>query len=178
MHWRVLMGLGFVLACGGLFAAAPAAMAGSRFEAGDPAPVRAAVRLDFTIVIPEMLTLTIAGPTTGRPAPADAALLRWSLAVPALHPALPRPAADDAALPMATATGNAGTLAVGAPQELGSASGPDAAPAATAAAPAPGPIASHPVTEPGADQALKALQPLPRSVSLDTHPAIFLVALP
>jgi hypothetical protein len=160
MHRRVLVAISIALAFGGFVTTAPRATAGSRFEAGEAAPVHATVRLDFTIVIPELLTLAIAR----YPQALDAAFSRWSLAVPAMQPAPEMAATGQDALPTFVATGNAGTLAVGATD--------------------PGAVVSQQVTQ---EAGLASIETRPSqpgivgpstSVSLDTHSAIFLIALP
>jgi hypothetical protein len=122
------------------YGAGQPACAGSQFELGDETPVAGAVRLDFTIVIPEIMTLHIAR---------DAQALRMAASpqavqLPALTPSADTPAAGDGSgmpprtPPHAHASTNAGTLAAGTSASHWSGQG----------------------------------------VALDTHPAIFLVALP
>lgn len=153
------MAVGLALAFGGFVPTGPAAMAGSRFEAGDTAPARAAVRMDFTVVIPEMLTLTIAS----RAQDADNAKLKWSLPVPALQPERDDGTSGGTVLPVAVATGNAGTLAIGAnPHSITSRREADTELSEKVNAPQPS----------------ATLAPSAHSVSLDTHHAIFLIAIP
>lgn len=112
-----------------------AAHAGSRFATGADVPATAAVRFDFTIIIPAIVTLQI-GPLADAAATQD-----LKLSVPTSSADLPESTATSRLrFPQlaAHASTNAGILAIGAP-----------------APPWDG-----------------------QSVSIDTHPAIFLVALP
>lgn len=118
----------------GLCAMGSTAHAGSRFEIGDEAPATTSVHLDFTIVIPAIMTLRL---DRGGDA-ANAETAQWAQK----GSALPLVPADAAALPIGKievlASSNAGTLAATAPASSRETTG----------------------------------------VALDTHPAIFLVALP
>jgi hypothetical protein len=114
-----------------------AAHAGSLFELGEERPVSAAVRLDFTIVIPQIITLSIDANALD-PTSSPRALTVFDH-TPSEH--LPSPGGSSglsASWLSVQVSSNAGTVAIGRP--VGSAS------------------------EPG--------------VPLDTHSAIFLVALP
>lgn len=121
-----------------LYGMGQVARAGSQFAVAEEGPVRAATRLDFTIIIPQIMTLQI-GDTDA----ANAAASRRALKVPAIGTETePSQPGDASGHPVAAfearAFTNAGTLAIG------------------QAAPFP--------QSPG--------------VSLDTHSATFLVALP
>lgn len=155
MQTRTILAAGLALVAIGC---AQDARAGARFETGEEAPVTAAVRLDFTIVIPQILTLTISSDPAASPAPA----IRTDMVVAHLVPLTSAVPADPALLANAHASTNAGTLAGGmtgpqAPQTGLLAAGLSAEQTVKIGAPGPGPAAT---------------------VSLDTQPAIYLVALP
>lgn len=153
--------IGLVLAT---FGFAHAANAASRFEANNKAPHVTSVRVDFTIVVPEILTLRI----DRDEAPQNALKGSWSRVVAQPSGFADAQWADGAPMPFARASSNAGTLAVG---TYDPATDPDLA---EVSASPPGRYSAVPaitgVHMPGASSA--------RDVSLGTHPAIFLIALP
>lgn len=100
--------IGLMLAVCGF---AELANAKSRFEASDEAPLVAVVKLDFTIVIPEVLTLRVDRNAIASEAP-KAVLV---LTVPAMVAHFDADEAIRAPMPRAHATTNAGTLAFGTP---------------------------------------------------------------
>lgn len=139
------------------------AHAGARFETGEKTPITAAARLDFTIVIPPILTLALARDRADSMAPAVPAritVLPLDLPMPPGH-------AATMAWPQAYASSNAGTMAGGVP--------------ATGL-----PVAEERLAVPfeadlpaeATDQPPILTRPSIATVSLDTHPATFLVALP
>lgn len=151
--------ISLALAAGAL---AESALAASYFETGNEAPLAASVRLNFTIVVPEILTLRI----DPRDAGPDAQPSPWVLHVPAMAVRADGLLADPAMLPQVVASSNAGTVATG---------------ARAAGSPQPGDGAqTSPPVQVSVAQAddrplLRSIGP---TVSLDTHPATFLVALP
>jgi len=158
---------------------AEAANATSRFEAGEKSPVSAAVRIDFTIIIPEVLALKV----DSEAAPLDSARMKWTISVPALGLTGASEPSGQFGLQHARATGNAGTPAVGTLAHVKhekrdrprSASAKAAASGAIGlqAAPDPWPeperTSSALLTDPGSS---------PATGSLGTPTAIFLVAMP
>ncbi len=174
--WRMRMGrklpIGLVLATLGF---AGAANASSRFDVGDESPVHAAVRMDFTIIIPEILTLRIdRASALVDPAFSNPAQARWSISVPAMQMTQAPSPVEMADLPLAQASGNAGTMAVGTAPEFMSA--PE-----FVSAPEFEPAPALTDFEASGDIALAAALPTgsaPATVSLDTHPVTFLIALP
>lgn len=139
------------------------ARAGARFETGEKTPITAAVRMDFTIVIPPVLTLALVrdrAESLSLAVPAGITVLPLDLSMPPGH-------AATTAWPQAYASSNAGTMAGGVP--------------ASGFA-----VAEEPLQVPfKADLPAKATvqppilaRPSMATVSLDTHSATFLVALP
>ncbi|WP_430385841.1 hypothetical protein [Blastomonas fulva] len=159
MQKGTTIAISLVLAASAL---AESAYAASHFETGKEAPLAASVRLNFTILIPEILTLRI----DPRDAATDALQSPWALRVPAMAVRADGLEPDPTTLPRAVASSNAGTLATGTG-------------AAESTHPGEGAQANPPVqvslAQPDDRPLLRSIEP---TVSLDTHSAAFLVALP
>ncbi len=159
MQKGTTIAISLVLAASAL---AESAYAASHFETGKEAPLAASVRLNFTILIPEILTLRI----DPRDAAPDAPQSPWAMRVPAIAVRADGLEPDPATLPRAVASSNAGTLATGA-------SVAESMPMGDAT------LASPPTQVPVAQADDRPLSGSTEpTVSLDTHSAAFLVALP